>query len=157
MRAVLCEGYGSPDKLVLAEIDKPAAGPGQVLVKVRAAALNFFDTLIIENQYQFKPDLPFSPSGEIAGEIEAVGEGVDPVRIGTAVVAYIRWGGARDYVVINEDEAIEMPHGLPFEKAAGADDHLRTTFMPCAAAPICNPGRDTGHFGRVGRGRAGGH
>ena len=119
MRAILCEQYGTPDQLVLATLDKPEPGPGQVLIRVRAAALNFFDTLIIQNKYQYQPELPFSPAGEIAGEIEAVGQGVDRGRIGQRVLAYLRWGGARDYVVISEDEAITMPEALSFEVAAG--------------------------------------
>ncbi|WP_316858244.1 NADPH:quinone oxidoreductase family protein [uncultured Cohaesibacter sp.] len=119
MRAVLCEAFGKADGLVLKDIAKPMAGPGQLLIRVRAAALNFFDTLIIEDRYQYTPDLPFSPSGEISGEIEAVGEGVDPARIGERVLCYLRWGGARDYVVVREDEAIGMPDGLSFEHAAG--------------------------------------
>ena len=119
MRAVLCEAFGSANDLVVKEIEKPVAEAGQVLIRVRAAALNFFDTLIIQNKYQYTPTLPFSPAGEISGEIEAVGEGVDSTRIGERVLAYIRWGGAREYVVVNEDEAISMPDALQFEEAAG--------------------------------------
>lgn len=119
MRAVLCKQYGPAEDLVIEEIEKPQAGPGEVLVRVRAAALNFFDTLIIRNKYQFQPELPFSPSAEIAGEVEAIGEGVTKHKVGDRVVAYLRWGGARDYVIAKEAEAIAMPDGLAFEKAAG--------------------------------------
>ena len=117
MRAILCEAFGS--KLVMADIDKPVPNAGQLLIRVHAAALNFFDTLIIEGKYQNKPDLPFSPAGEIAGEIEAVGKGVDPERIGERVLAYIKWGGARDYVVVAEKEALPIPDRLSLEQAAG--------------------------------------
>ncbi|SNY90629.1 NADPH2:quinone reductase [Cohaesibacter sp. ES.047] len=119
MRAILCERFGPPEDLVLAEIATPEPGPGEVRIKVAAAALNFFDTLIIQNKYQYTPDLPFSPAGEIAGVIDAVGEGVDAARIGERVLSYVRWGGAREAVVVPADEALPMPQGLGFEAAAG--------------------------------------
>lgn len=150
MRAILCETHGPAEKLVLAEIEKPQAGPGQVLVRVRAAALNFFDTLIIQGKYQFKPELPFSPSGEIAGEIAEVGEGVDPARIGEPVVAYVKWGGARDYVVVNEDEAIAMPDGLAFEKAAGLMITYGTTIYGLKNRARLMPGDTLAVLGAAG-------
>lgn len=150
MRAVLCEKMGSAEDLVLREIDKPQVGPGQVLVRVRAAALNFFDTLIIRGKYQFKPELPFSPAGEIAGEIEVVGEGVGDTRLGEKVVAYLRWGGARDYVVVNEDEAITMPDGLAFEKAAGLMITYGTTLYGLKNRARMQPGDSLAILGAAG-------
>ena len=76
MRAILCKELGPADKLVIDDIPSPEAGKGQVKVKVKAAGLNFPDTLIIEGKYQIKPELPFSPGGEMAGEVIAVGAGV---------------------------------------------------------------------------------
>ena len=73
MKALLCTRYCTPDKLELADIAEPTAGPGEAVVRVRAAALNFFDTLIIAGKYQHKPPFPFSPAAEFAGEIESVG------------------------------------------------------------------------------------
>ncbi len=150
MRAVLCEKMGAPEDLVLREIDKPMAGPGQVLIRICAAALNFFDTLIIRGKYQFKPDLPFSPAGEIAGEIEGIGEGVDATRLGERVVAYLRWGGARDYVVVNEDEAITMPDGLAFEKAAGLMITYGTTLYGLKNRAKMQPGETLAILGAAG-------
>nr|WP_321455308.1 NADPH:quinone oxidoreductase family protein [uncultured Cohaesibacter sp.] len=119
MRAIICDAFEGIENLKLVELEKPTAGPGEVLIRVKAAALNFFDTLIIRNKYQYTPDLPFSPAGEVAGLIEAVGEGVDRKRVGQKALAYIRWGGARDYVVVPDEEAITVPQQLYFEQAAG--------------------------------------
>nr|WP_321442876.1 NADPH:quinone oxidoreductase family protein [uncultured Cohaesibacter sp.] len=150
MRAVLCEAFGSVDDLVVKDIDKPVADEGQVLIRVRAAALNFFDTLIIRNHYQYTPDLPFSPAGEISGEIEAVGRGVDACRIGERVLAYIRWGGARDYVVVNADEAITMPQALGFEQAAGLMITYGTTIYALKSRAKLQPGESLAVLGAAG-------
>ena len=71
MKAVLCKAFGPPEALVVEDIAVPEPGPGEVRIRVGACALNFFDTLIIQNRYQYKPDLPFSPSAELAGTIDA--------------------------------------------------------------------------------------
>ncbi len=150
MRAVLCEAFGAVEDLVVKDIDKPVAEEGQVLIRVRAAALNFFDTLIIRNKYQYTPDLPFSPAGEISGEIEAVGQGVDASRIGERVLAYIRWGGARDYVVVNADEAITMPQTLGFEQAAGLMITYGTTIYALKSRANLQPGESLAVLGAAG-------
>ncbi|MDX1570519.1 MAG: NADPH:quinone oxidoreductase family protein [Xanthomonadales bacterium] len=92
MKALLCREYGPPEKLVLAEIDEPSPGAGEVVIDVHAAAVNFPDTLIIRNLYQFKPELPFVPGGECAGVVKAVGEGVHNCRAGDRVIAFTGWG-----------------------------------------------------------------
>lgn len=127
MRAVLCKAYGAPSSLVVEDVEMPEVGPGEVLIRVRAAALNFFDTLIIQDKYQYRPALPFSPSAEIAGDVEAVGEGVSLHAVGARVVAYLRWGGCREYVVVPEDEVVAMPDGLDYAKAAGLTVTYGTT------------------------------
>ena len=119
MKAVLCKEHGGEDLLVLADVDEPVAGPGEVVVRVHAAALNFFDTLIIRGKYQFKPDLPFSPGGEMAGVVETVGEGVERLKAGDRVVGYLGWGCCREKVVAPEDQLIVLPDGVDFETASG--------------------------------------
>jgi NADPH2:quinone reductase len=84
MRAVLCKAHGSPDALVVEEVDEPTPGPGQVVVTVKACGVNFPDTLIIRGLYQFKPPPPFSPGSEVAGIVKEVGEGVETVKPETA-------------------------------------------------------------------------
>src|SRR3569833_542510 len=87
MKALLCTHYGTPDDLVLSDIPDPSAGEGEAVVRIHAAAFNFFDTLIIANKYQTKPALPFSPAAEFAGVVESVGKGVTSVKVGDRVIA----------------------------------------------------------------------
>src|SRR5215469_12957116 len=119
MKAVLCSRYCAPEELELHDLPDPTAGEGQAVVRVRAAALNFFDTLIIAGKYQTKPAFPFSPAAEFAGEVESVGAGVTAVRPGDRVVANIGFGAAREKVVVAADRLARVPDGLDFERAAG--------------------------------------
>ncbi|WP_108880343.1 zinc-binding dehydrogenase [Anderseniella sp. Alg231-50] len=119
MKAVLCTQFGGPETLEVADIESPVAGPGEVVVAVRAAGLNFFDTLIIQNKYQFKPDLPFSPGAEIAGEVKSLGDGVEGLKVGDRVMAYSVWGGVRAEIAISQEAVIPMPDALDFVTAAG--------------------------------------
>jgi len=119
MKAVLCTHYAGPDELEIADIGSAHAGPGEVVIGVKAAGLNFFDTLIIENKYQFKPDLPFSPGAEVAGDVLQTGEGVTCFKPGDRVMAYTVWGGAREEVAVPEASVIAMPDGLDYIIAAG--------------------------------------
>ena len=88
MKAILCTRFGGPDDLELGDIPDPVAGSGEVVVAVKAAALNFFDTLIIAGKYQTKPPFPFSPGGEFAGVVESVGAGVSAFKPGDRVMGY---------------------------------------------------------------------
>ncbi|MGB7204057.1 MAG: NADPH:quinone oxidoreductase family protein [Anderseniella sp.] len=119
MKAVLCSEYGGPEKLGLGDVESPIAGPDEVVISVKAAGLNFFDTLIIENKYQFKPDLPFSPGAEVAGTIKSVGEGVNDLKPGDRVMAYTVWGGVREEIAVPTGSVIKMPEELEHEVAAG--------------------------------------
>ncbi|MBY0224335.1 MAG: NADPH:quinone oxidoreductase family protein [Hyphomicrobium sp.] len=119
MRAVLCKRLDGPEALVIEDVPVAEPGPGEVAVTVRVAALNFFDTLITRGKYQHKPELPFSPAGEIAGVVARVGEGVSGFRPGDRVAAYLGWGGARDEVIVMTEAAIPIPSGVADEAAAG--------------------------------------
>ena len=118
MRAVVCESFGPPETLVLRDFPDPRPGPGEAVVAVGAAPLNFFDTLIIENRYQYKPAPPFSPGGEIAGRIVALGEGVSGFAEGDRVAAYVGWGGCRTHAVVPADQLVAIPEGLSDDAAA---------------------------------------
>ncbi len=120
MKAVLCKSLGGPSALEVDEIASPTPAPGEVIVKVRAVALNFFDILITQGKYQNKPELPFSPGGEIAGEISALGSDVTGFKIGDRVAAYIGWGGAREQVAVSVDQLVAIPDGVTDEVAASA-------------------------------------
>ncbi|HEY8564804.1 MAG TPA: NADPH:quinone oxidoreductase family protein [Beijerinckiaceae bacterium] len=119
MRALLCERLGGPDDLVLAEVPEPEPQAGEVIVGVSAAALNFFDTLIIAGRYQFKPALPFSPGGECCGRILALGAGVEGWQVGERVAAYTGWGAARERVAVPALRLARVPDAVTDEQAAG--------------------------------------
>jgi NADPH2:quinone reductase len=119
MKAALCKTLDGPDALVIEDIADPVAAPGEVVVRVRAAGLNFLDTLITRGKYQFKPELPFSPAAEIAGVVEAVGEGVADLNVGQRVCGYIAWGGAREKVAVPAKLMIPVPDGVSDTAAAG--------------------------------------
>lgn len=119
MKAVLCKELGLADKLVIEDVDAPEVSPGHVLVDVKAAGLNFPDTLIIQGKYQVKPDLPFTPGGEGAGVIKAVGEGVKHLKPGDNIIFMCQTGAFAEQVVVPAITAIPMPSSLSFEMAAG--------------------------------------
>lgn len=119
MKAVLCKALDGSSGLEIVDLPDPVAGPGEVVVRVTAAALNFFDTLITRGTYQTKPDLPFSPSGEIAGVIEALGAGVAGWAVGQRVMAYLGYGGARERVVVSAERLISVPDEVSDEIASG--------------------------------------
>ena len=119
MKALLCTRYGTPDDLEVADIADPQPGPGEAVVRIKAAALNFFDTLIIAGKYQTKPPMPFSPAAEFAGQVESIGAGVTSVGVGDRVMAYTRYGAARERIAIAADKLIKIPDRLDFDRAAG--------------------------------------
>ncbi len=118
MRAVLCKELGLPEKLVVEEVPSPTAGKGQVVLSVKACGVNFPDTLIIQGKYQFKPELPFSPGGEVAGVVKEVGEGVTSVKPGDRVIASGTWGGFAEELVVEADRTIPMPEAMDFVPAS---------------------------------------
>jgi NADPH2:quinone reductase len=119
MKAILCTRYGTPDNLTLADIPDPVAGPGEVILRVESAALNFFDTLIIADKYQTKPPLPFSPAAECAGKVEALGAGVTEFSIGDRVMSYTGYGAARERVAVSARKLVKIPDSLDVDRAAG--------------------------------------
>src|SRR5262245_57082834 len=127
MRAIVCKEYGPPEKLVLEESPTPEPGAGQVRIDVRAAGVNFPDTLIIEGKYQFKPAPPFVPGGEVAGVVEAVGDGVTATKVGDHVVSLAPFGGYASKMIAAETQLVPMPKGLDFANAAAALTTYGTT------------------------------
>jgi NADPH:quinone reductase-like Zn-dependent oxidoreductase len=118
MRALLSHAAGGPETLRQTELPDPVPGAGELLVRVRAAAVNYPDVLIIEDKYQFKPPRPFAPGGEIAGEVEAVGEGVEGWKSGDRLIAVPGWGGMAEKIVIPAKSAIPLPDGRSFTDGA---------------------------------------
>jgi NADPH:quinone reductase len=118
MKAVLCKELGPPEKLVVEQVPSPRAGKGQVVVSVKAAGVNFPDTLIIQGKYQFKPEPPFSPGGEVAGVIKEIGEGVTRLRPGDRVIAASTYGGFAEEMLADADKVIAMPDAMAFVPAS---------------------------------------
>lgn len=118
MRALLCTEYGPPDRLHVEEVPSPVPGPGEVVIAVKMAGVNFPDTLIIQNKYQVKPPLPFSPGSECAGVVKAVGPGVTRVRPGDRVMSVTTYGSFAEEVLTSESRALPIPEGMDFPTAA---------------------------------------
>jgi NADPH:quinone reductase len=128
MKAVLCKALGPPADLKLEDLPSPEPGPQEAVVAVKAAGLNFFDTLIIEGKYQFKPDPPFSPAAEFAGIVKTVGEAVQTVRPGDRVMGYCGWGAAREEIAVAASALAPIPASISFEEAAGLIVTYGTTY-----------------------------
>ena len=119
MRAALCVELGPPERLVIEERDRLPPGPGQISVSVRAAGLNFVDSLLIQGLYQIKPTPPFVPGSDVAGVVDAVGEGVTDFAVGDEVMAMSGLNGFAEQVVVSQSRTYPIPKGLGFARAAG--------------------------------------
>jgi NADPH2:quinone reductase len=119
MKALLCTRHGTPDDLELADIADPEPGPGEAVVRIGAAALNFFDTLIIAGKYQTKPAMPFSPGAEFAGTVERLGAGVTGLAAGDRVLGQCGYGAARERIAIAAQKLVKLPDAVDFDRAAG--------------------------------------
>jgi NADPH:quinone reductase len=117
MRAVVCRAWGGVEDLKVEEVPAPAPGPGEVLVSVRATAVNYADALLVAGRYQTKPALPFSPGLETAGVVAATGEGVTRFARGDRVMALLPYGGLAEMAVAPAAETFAIPDGMTFEEA----------------------------------------
>src|SRR4051812_30057387 len=118
MKALLSKEVGGPDSLVLDDMPDPVAKPGWAVVEVKAVGVNFPDTLIIEDKYQFKPARPFAPGGEVAGVVKSVGEGVTHIRPGDRVLGNTGWGGMAEQIALEAHRLVKIPDAMPFDEAA---------------------------------------
>lgn len=119
MKAIVCEEHGPPESLKLRDLPMPEPGAGQVRIRMHAAGVNFPDGLIIQNLYQMKPALPFSPGSEAAGVIDKLGDGVTRFGIGDRVAAMTTYGSFAEYVVVDEQRVAAIPDAMGFDVAAG--------------------------------------
>lgn len=117
MRAMICRAWGEPESLSLERVADPEPGPGQVVIAVRAAAVNFADSIMIAGNYQTKPDFPFSPGLEAAGTVLKCGEGCSRLKPGDRVMAILSWGGFAEQAVADEHETYLLPEAMSFEEA----------------------------------------
>jgi NADPH2:quinone reductase len=129
MKAVLCKAFGPPESLVVEDVPSPTPGPGEVVMSVKAASVNFPDVLIIQNKYQVKPPLPFSPGSELAGVVKAVGDGVTGIAPGDRLMACTGYGAFAEEVLVDATRLLAIPAGMDFVTAAsfiltyGTGDH----------------------------------
>ncbi len=118
MKAVVCKAWGLPETLVVEDLPERSAAPGEVLIDVMAAGVNFPDVLVIQNKYQFKPELPFTPGNELAGVVRAVGEGVTNLKVGDRVFAYVAHGAFAQQASVPANTVLKMSDELDFDTAA---------------------------------------
>ncbi len=129
MKAIVCKAYGPPESLTYEDVAEPVAGANEVVVSVEAASLNFPDLLVIQNKYQFKPQLPFSPGCEMAGVVKTLGAGVSNVKVGDRVMAFCDHGAFAEEVKVQAPRLVPVPEGMDASTAAaflltyGTSDH----------------------------------
>ena len=150
MKAILCTRFGGPGDLEFTDLPDPAPGAGEVVVAVKSAALNFFDTLIIAGKYQVKPPFPFSPASEFAGVVESVGTGVTGLAQGDRVLGYGGFGAAREKVQISAEHVVKIPATLDFDRAAGVTVIYGTTLHALKDRARLKPGETLAVLGASG-------
>ena len=140
MRAILCKEYGPADKLVIEDVPSPEVKGRGVKVRVKAAGLNFPDTLIIEGKYQLKPTMPFSPGGEMSGEVMEVGEKVTRFKPGDRVAGLTGFGAFAEEVVVPEHNILPIPDAMSDEKAAAFSMVYGTSYYALKQRANIQPG-----------------
>lgn len=140
MKAVLCTQYGNPNLLSLQEIPSPIPEPNQVVIQIHACGVNFPDVLLIQNLYQFKPALPFSPGGEVAGIVLSVGNQVKNYKPGDRVLAITGWGGFAEAIAINANQVLPLPAALSFITAAASGYQYGTALYALKNMAALQPG-----------------
>lgn len=153
VRAVVVREFGVPERMTVEDVREPEPGPGEILVGVRAAGVNFPDLLVVGGEYQILPEPPFSPGKEIAGVVEAVGPGVSGFGVGERVMAQMEYGGYSEKVVAKAANAAAMPPGMGFEEAAAFGLVNLTAYFALVRRARLLPGETvlvTGASGGVG-------
>jgi NADPH2:quinone reductase len=128
MKALLCTKFGLPEDLVVREIAVPVAAENEVIIEVMACSVNFPDLLMIQDKYQFKPDLPFSPGGEVSGLVTQIGSGVHGLEVGQKVIALCGWGGFAEKLKVNASRVFPIPEEMDFISAASSLYTLATAY-----------------------------
>jgi NADPH2:quinone reductase len=140
MRAMLVEDWCDPKDMVFKELPDPVPGPGQVAIEVRAIGCNFFDILIAQGKYQVKPPRPFSPGGEVAGVVAAVGDGVRDLQVGDRVFAMLGYGGFASRCLAPAATTVKMPDGMSFEHGAAFGVVYQTSYFGLVYRAALQPG-----------------
>jgi NADPH:quinone reductase-like Zn-dependent oxidoreductase/acyl dehydratase len=150
MKAVICEQFGLPETLALKEVPSPSIASTQVLINVITAAVNFPDALIIQNKYQFKPELPFAPGGEVAGLVMSVGKDVSHVQVGDRVVALCGWGGFAEQVAVEANRVFKIPDAINWHTAAATLYNYGTSYHALKDRGQLQPGQTILILGAAG-------
>lgn len=140
MRAMIATEWCEPKDLQLVDLPEPEPGPGQVLIDIRAIGCNFFDILMVQGKYQVRPPLPFSPGGEIAGVVRAVGAGVDACAPGDRVFALLGWGGYASAALAPAAAVVQMPAAMSFEHGAAFGIVYQTSYFGLVYRANLQPG-----------------
>ena len=150
MKAMLCTTYGPPESLKLTETESKPVGKGQVRIAIHASGVNFPDTLIIQGKYQFKPEMPFAPGHEVAGDITEVGEGVSGFKKGDRVIAMIGHGGYADEVVADVGNLLKMPDNMSYIDGAAFTMTYGTSYYALKQRGELKPGETLLVLGAAG-------
>jgi NADPH2:quinone reductase len=150
MKAILSKAPGGPESLVLEEIADPTPQEREVVVRVAACGVNFPDSLIIADKYQFRPPRPFSPGGEVAGVIESLGASVASLRVGERVLAWPGWGGMAERIAVDEARVLPIPDSMPFDEAAALLVAYGTTYHALEDRARLKPGESLMVLGAAG-------
>ncbi|RVT94742.1 NADPH:quinone oxidoreductase family protein [Sphingomonas crocodyli] len=150
MRRLTSHAAGGPETLVLDDAPDPVAGADEVLVRVAACSINYPDSLIIEDKYQYKPERPFAPGCEISGVIEAVGAGVTALKPGDRVMAMTGWGGLADRIVVPAGHAWTIPDAMPFDHGASFIMTYGTAYHALVQRAAAKPGETLLVLGAAG-------
>lgn len=150
MKALLCTRLGGPEDLELADLPDPVAGPGEAVIRITLAALNFFDTLIIAGRYQVKPELPFSPGGEACGVVEALGAGAEGFAVGDRVIVHQKFGTCRERIAVATRHLTPVPDGVSDAQAAGLTITYGTSLHALRDRANLQPGETLAVLGASG-------
>ena len=150
MRAVLSKSVGGPETLVIEDLPSPTAGPGQVVLSVKACGVNYPDVLIIEDMYQFKPSRPFAPGGEVAGVVKELGEGVTHLTVGQRVLANTGWGGMAEELALDASRVVPIPDAMSFEEGAAFMMTYGTSYYGLKDRGYLKPGQTLLVLGAAG-------
>jgi NADPH2:quinone reductase len=150
MKALLSAKVGGPGTLVLAEVPDPVPRDDEVLIRVKACGVNFPDTLIIEDKYQFRPERPFSPGGEVAGVVEKIGKDVLGIRPGDRVIGWRIWGGMAEKVAAKAANCVLIPDQMPFDEASALIVTYGTSYYALKNRANLRPGETMIVLGAAG-------
>jgi NADPH2:quinone reductase len=150
MRVAQFSEFGGIDRLRIEEVPDPSPGSGEIVIRAEAVGLNFFDTLVLRDKYQFTPQLPFSPGAEVAGRVEALGEGVTDFEIGERVVAFTGGNGCREKVLTKAANAIPIPDEVSDDVAAGIPVTYGTALHALKDRGRLEPGETVAVLGAAG-------